>query len=334
MSTIAYTNPFVPPEWIAAHGVRPKWSRLGVGQGAAARSLRRGVCAFAARVTDAAMAGEEAAAVILTTTCDQMRYAAAFLDQNGDVPLFLMNVPSTWQTETARQLYRDELVRLGRFIERVGGIEPTAGRLGQTMLSYDRARAAVFEERPRLSATQFAEKLVEVRSTGAAQQPGCHRVPRHNPRPLPSTGMPLALVGGPLTENDYHLFDRIEQLGGRVVLDGTEGGERTLPAKFDGRRVREDPLGELVRAYFDTIPDVFRRPNTALHQWIAEYVRKRRVRGIVFRRYVWCDLWHAEFERLKQSGPVPILALDADRDDDGGQARISSRLEAFMEMLQ
>ena len=54
---------------------------------------------------------------------------------------------------------------------------------------------------------------------------------------------------------DYIIFDLIEQLGGRVVLDGTEGGERTMPARFDPERVREDPLGELVRAYFDTIPD-------------------------------------------------------------------------------
>jgi benzoyl-CoA reductase/2-hydroxyglutaryl-CoA dehydratase subunit BcrC/BadD/HgdB len=157
--------------------------------------------------------------------------------------------------------------------------------------------------------------------------------PEHDISVPSGTGVPLALVGGPLMIKGYEIFDLIEQLGGQVVLDGTEGGERTIPARFDGERVRDDPLGELVRAYFDTIPDVFRRPNTALHHWIDQQVRARHVRGIVFRRFVWCDLWHAELERLRQSSPVPVLEIDVDRDDDGGQARIRSRLEAFMEML-
>jgi benzoyl-CoA reductase/2-hydroxyglutaryl-CoA dehydratase subunit BcrC/BadD/HgdB len=133
---------------------------------------------------------------------------------------------------------------------------------------------------------------------------------------------------------DYEIFDLVEQVGGRVVLDGTESGERTVPAGFDRERAEDDSLGELVRAYFDTIPDVFRRPNTAVHHWIDRHVRARHVRGIVFRRYVWCDLWHAELERLRQSSPVPVLEIDVDRDDGSPHGRTRSRLEAFIEMLQ
>ena len=56
--------------------------------------------------------------LVLTTTCDQMRYVAAMLEQRGDRPVFLLNVPSTWQTPAARRLYLDELRRLGRFLVR------------------------------------------------------------------------------------------------------------------------------------------------------------------------------------------------------------------------
>ena len=61
---------------------------------------------------------------------------------------------------------------------------------------------------------------------------------------------------------DYAFFDLVERAGGRVVLDATEGGERTLPRPFDPARLAADPFEELADAYFDAIPDAFRRPNS------------------------------------------------------------------------
>jgi benzoyl-CoA reductase/2-hydroxyglutaryl-CoA dehydratase subunit BcrC/BadD/HgdB len=147
-------------------------------------------------------------------------------------------------------------------------------------------------------------------------------------------GIPLAVVGGPLVEDDYWLFDLAERAGGRVVLDGTEGGERTLPAPFDHRRMAEDPLEELANAYFLNIPDVFRRPNDALYDWLGQHLAARNVRGILFRRYVWCDLWHGEFHRLKAWSPVPVLEIDVNHFDRGAAGRATARVEAFLEMLR
>jgi hypothetical protein len=70
-------------------------------------------------------------------------------------------------------------------------------------------------------------------------------------------------------KGDERVFDVIEQSGGRVVLDGTESGLRTLPAPLQRRRLRDDPLLELMDAYFGAIPDAFRRPDTALYQWLT-----------------------------------------------------------------
>jgi hypothetical protein len=60
----------------------------------------------------------------------------------------------------------------------------------------------------------------------------------------------------------------------------------------------------------------------------------RHVRGIILHRYVWCDLWHAEGQRLKQWSPTPVLELDVGPDDTAAPNRIQGRIEAFLEMLK
>ena len=146
--------------------------------------------------------------------------------------------------------------------------------------------------------------------------------------------VPLALVGGPLLESDGKLLEVIENAGGRIVLDATEGGERTLPAPLDPDRLQADPFEELVRVYFDAIPDVFRRPNDRLYDWLRQRIAERGVRGVIVRRHVWCDLWHAELPRLRQETSLPLLDLDTAANDRGALAAAAGRVEAFLEMLR
>lgn len=82
-------------------------------------------------------------------------------------------------------------------------------------------------------------------------------------------GIPLAILGGPLLETDCGFFQLIERAGGRIALDATEHGWRTLPRPFDPARVAAEPLQELADAYFDGIPDAFRRPDTKLYEWLG-----------------------------------------------------------------
>jgi benzoyl-CoA reductase/2-hydroxyglutaryl-CoA dehydratase subunit BcrC/BadD/HgdB len=332
MNSIAYTSPFIPVEWIAAHGLRPAWLRL---RSAATRPMlaaTRGVCPYAGALVDAATAGIDAAGLVLTTICDQMRYAAA-LAEGGQCPVFLMNVPSTWQTAESRALYREELRRLGRFLEQLGGIAPRSVKLVEVMEAYQRARCVALGQSEACAAGESAKELLMVRDAlvvpiSGGVGPECRLKPG-----LRTDGIPLAVVGGPLLDGDFDFFDILEDAGGRVVLDATENGERTLPRKFDPARMAADPFEELAASYFDVIPDAFRQPNTALYDWLGRELAARRVRGIVFRRYVWCDLWHAELQRLKQWSPVPVLEIDAGADDESASARIRSRVEAFLEML-
>jgi len=327
MKTVAYNSPFVPPEWIAAHGMQPDWMRLRAAGDRSPTGMGRGVCPFAGETILAVVSGLQATAVVVTTVCDQMRRAAELIERDGQLPVFLMNVPSTWQTTAADELYVAELERLGRFFVQLGGEAPSNDKLARVMLGYDRARGALRAARAGLSARRFAEAVAGLRGGGTPASETAVGPP-------PAAGVPLALIGGPLPERHRGLLDLVERSGGRVVLDGTEGGERTMPLPFDREAAADDPLGELARAYFAGIPDVSRRPNDAFYQWLADQLEARQVRGILLRRYVWCDLWHAELHRLRQVSPVPVLDLDVDHEDNGSLARTAGRLEAFLEMLR
>ena len=319
MNAVGYSSPFVPVEWIAAHGLRPERIRL-----RPTEKLTRGICPYAGALMDAALAEKGTVAfcathpegrsgkrclspfpplgLVLTTACDQMRYVAAMLERRGDRSVFLLNVPSTWQTPAARQLYLGELRRLGRFLVSLGGTAPSDAELAEVMLASNRVRD---------------ENGENSRGPTARGAPG---------------GIPLAILGGPLLETDNGFFEMVERAGGRIVLDATEHGQRALPRPFDPARVAAGPLEELADAYFDGIPDAFRRPNTKLYEWLARELAVREVRGIILHRYVWCDLWHAEAERLREWAGVPLLVLESG--NDATPQRTRTAIEAFLEALR
>ena len=240
-------------------------------------------------------AHRDVSAIILTTMCDQVRHGHALLERAGTRESFLFNLPATWKTPAATELYIAELERLGQFLVSVGGVRPGEGVLASTMLAYDQARA-----------------------TAA--------------RPPPVGKTPIAILGGALSAADNRLLELLADLGGRIVLDGTESGERTMPACFDRQRLDDAPLQELARAYFGTIPDAFRRPDSQLFLWLKAKINERKPRGIVFLRQVWCDLWHAESRRIRDWCDLPMLDLDLNGDDP--IPRNKTRLEAFMEIVR
>jgi benzoyl-CoA reductase/2-hydroxyglutaryl-CoA dehydratase subunit BcrC/BadD/HgdB len=334
MKTVAYCQPFVPPEWIAAHGLQPRWLPNRAGD-EPAHSVRRGVCAVAAALFDGFAKDSLPAAILLTTTCDQFRYTAALLQRANELPVFLLHVPRTWQTATVRAYYRDELGRLGRFLVRCGGSSPGNDALAQTILQYDRARAAIRARTGPMTARAYAEAIDGVRGhlTGAAA-PEVAEANGARPAILEQVGFALALVGGPMSRSDYELLATVENAGGQFVLDATESGERTLPAAVDIERLQADPIEELVRIYFDGIADVFQRPNDRLYAWLRARLADRGVRGIVFRRHIWCDHWHGELPRIREEFGVPVLDWDGAGQDSRARAGITGRMEAFLEMLR
>jgi len=291
MRTVAYTCPFVPAEWIAAHGLAARRVVPALAPPDGLLPPQAGMCPYARAFVNALARPPVPDAAVFTTVCDQMRRAAEWFAARSNVPTFLMNVPATW-TSAAEALYSAELGRLGRFLVRLGGNAPTTEQLARALRAADAARA------------------------GAAAPAG--------------DGVPLALVGGPLLAEHRALFEQVRRLGGRIVLDATPGGELTAPARVDPDAARLDPEAELVRIYFRHIPHAMRRPDDALHEWLDRELAARSVGGVLFYRHLWCDLWHAELGRLRERTALPILELDVG-DEDHTLARWLGKLQAFLE---
>jgi benzoyl-CoA reductase/2-hydroxyglutaryl-CoA dehydratase subunit BcrC/BadD/HgdB len=289
------TSPWIPPEWIRAHGLESGgiWSEAEFRRGAL--PLGAGICAFADSVVHFAGTHPDSA-VIFTTSCDQLRRGFDVAAFRGQSRAFLFNLPAT-QTSAAKQIYRAEVKRLGQFLVELGGSSPAPEILRREMLHADEDRR---RSRESISVT-------------------------------PGTQVPLAVIGGPLCKADANLFDMIEAAGGRIVLDASENGERSLCPQFDWNAA--DPVDALVNGYFDNITDVFQRPNTRLYSWLKPRLQSRQVRGIVLWHFTGCDLWRAEAQTLREASGLPILLLEAG-EPAGISPRDLNRLQAFVETLK
>ena len=316
------TSPWIPAEWIRAHGLQPRgiWSAENFQPGAS--PLSAGVCAFAEAAVRFAEARSDSA-VIFSTACDQLRrgFDAAIL--HGQQRAFLFNLPATWQTAAAGQIFRSELERLGQFLLTIGGHAPSPERLRQEMVRSSLTRKRLLESTSAGSPRGFAEAVARFHWDGAFSP---------SPPVAPTNQIPLALVGGPFLAPHWKLLDEIEAAGGRVVLNATENGERSLSPAF-AFEAGANPLAVLVRGCCDNVVDVFQRPNTRLYSWLKPRLVSRHVRGIVLWHFTGCDLWRAEAQTLRETLGLPVLLLQAGG-EPGTTPRDVNRIEAFAETLK
>jgi benzoyl-CoA reductase/2-hydroxyglutaryl-CoA dehydratase subunit BcrC/BadD/HgdB len=62
-------------------------------------------------------------------------------------------------------------------------------------------------------------------------------------------------------------------------------------------------------------------------------IEKTPVAGVIVRRYLWCDLWHAEVYRIKAWSPVPVLDIEIHGPAETDRQRLTTRIQAFMELI-
>jgi benzoyl-CoA reductase/2-hydroxyglutaryl-CoA dehydratase subunit BcrC/BadD/HgdB len=334
------TSPWVPPEWIAAHGLRPRgiWNTARLRSGA----VPEGACAFACAVYE--LARGSGAHFVWTTACDQMRRAADLAGEADRSRGFLFNLPATWQTRASKRLYESELRRLGRFLVSIGGTDPTDEQLEHMMQRFDEMRCQL---RARLAASN-ARAGAETLADYFCGNDGCRRLepgvsaeastevgirrddevrPRHPER------LRIGIVGGPLLPGHRPLLDAIEAAGTRVALNATEPGERCLVPSFPPSAGCRPALTRLADHYFDHAIDVFHRPDTRLHDWLAARIHQRRIAGLILWCQAGCDLWRAQAASFRDQLQVPFLMLDAG-DQHAISPRELNRVAAFVESLQ
>jgi benzoyl-CoA reductase/2-hydroxyglutaryl-CoA dehydratase subunit BcrC/BadD/HgdB len=271
-------------------------------------------------------------AYVATSLCDQRRRATELAARHSKKPVFMLHVPAACRAPGAEAMYIAELQRLGRFLVRLGGKEPSRDELILAMRRYSVARASLAATSATIPARQAAEAYWNLCENGPAGDapPWLWAVQREG-KPKPP-GVPILLLGGPLTREGLVVLDCIEQAGGCVVVNATENGPATAAAPLPPVHTKASGAQFLMRTYYRHIPHPFSRPNDWLYEWLAATLTKCHARGILFIRHVWCDLWHAELARLKACSPVPVVDLDLAAGDDTA-ARVGGRVQALMEML-
>jgi benzoyl-CoA reductase/2-hydroxyglutaryl-CoA dehydratase subunit BcrC/BadD/HgdB len=316
------TSPWIPPEWIRAHGLQPRgiWSAKDFQHGA--WPLSAGVCAFAEAAVRFAETQTDSA-VIFSTSCDQMRRGFDTAMLRSQNRAFLFNLPATWQTAAAGRIFRSELERLGQFLLTIGGRAPSAEGLREILFNSSRTRERLLQSAAASSPRGFAEAVAWFHWDGSFSAP----------RPAaPANQIPLALIGGPFPASHWKWLGELETAGGWVALNATETGERSLSPAFAFEN-GVDPFDTLVRSYCDNIIDVFQRPNTRLYSWLKPRLAARHARGIVLWHFTGCDLWRAEAQTLRESFGLLVLLLEASA-EPGLAPRERTRLQAFVEMLR
>jgi hypothetical protein len=356
--TAIVNSPFLPPEWLTAHGFSPRPPAT-----TPPTAIGEGRCGLAQAMRDA-VATTPADVVIWASACDQLRRSGDELP--SDRPTFRFHVPVAWQGPAAFDCYADELHRLGRFLAAHGGKDPSPKILAVELAAWEAHRRNLCELRKSLSPKDFTHLLLTWPDlTGqSAIQWKCGAIPDLTAQPslecdtpvslwlsaerasLASesgagtphskdacgvkSGIPLVLLGGALMEHDLPLFDAIGRAGGTVVLNATDNGEMAIPDPVDPGLSAEDPFAAMAEAHF-RLPAVFRRPDDALYAFLDKRLANRQVRGLIVHRQPWCDLWHAAIPRLRGRFGLPLLDLEATADPTPAHAR--NRLAAFTESL-
>jgi benzoyl-CoA reductase/2-hydroxyglutaryl-CoA dehydratase subunit BcrC/BadD/HgdB len=315
-------SPWIPPEWVRAHGLRPRALWLAPNFAQPAAPLPAGVCAFAEATLQFAKAHSETA-VVFSSACDQLRRAFDSATLHDHHRAFLFNLPATWQTPVASRIFRAELKRLGRFLLSIGGETPSPEILRREIVRAGAARQRLLQSATNCSARAFAEAVARLHWEGECAPP-----PRASVKHTP-----IALLGGPFLPRDWPLLDEIEAAGARVVLNATDSGERALGPVFADEPLARSPFDTLVRAWCDSIFDAFQRPDSRLYSWLKPRLTERGVRGIILWSYTNCDLWRAQAQSLRESFGLPVLPLETGGEPGSAPSR-RNRLQAFLETLQ
>ena len=265
---------------------------------------------------------------IFTTACDQMRRISELATSRTQAKVFLFNMPTTWQSKNARNLYKSELDRLAKTLSRASKIELNDEKLFQQILRFDKLRTQLRSAIKNISATQACKIFDYFREHNSL--PEINKCPSKSPC---ENAPKIALLGGPVLHRDRWLLEEIESAGGCISLDATTTGLRSLPGNYDLEIAKTNPVQAMTNLYFDTIWDAFRRPDFKLYDWLNSQIAEQNISGIILHRYVWCDTWQAVVSTLENRTNLPVLNLDSDDEDLSNRQRIKIRIQAFLEML-
>ncbi len=297
---------------------------------------------------------EAADMVVGENTCDGKKKSYEILGGLVD-NLYVMDLPQQ-KSALGRQLLAGEYRRFLTAVEKLSGVEITAGRLRRGIEIVNRKRRAL-ERLSRLRAAdpapisgldallinQVAFYDDPERFTAAIEKLGDELEERIQKKisPFPA-GTPRILVSGcPMAVPNWKLPRLVEQAGAVIVGEEScvgERGWRNLTGN-DGETV-EELLAAIVDRYYKIDCAIF-TPNPEREEHIIELADRLQVNGIIHYSLQFCQPYTIESRPLKSrlsrlSGfrekGISLLNIETDYSmEDSGQ--LQTRIEAFIEMI-
>jgi benzoyl-CoA reductase subunit C len=255
---------------------------------------------------------------------------------------FHLRLPKRLDTKEAKDFYRYELRRLRVSLEKFVGHKISDADLKRSIAVYNHSRellSRLYELR-RKSPTSFHAKEVDAIVTAAMVMPkeefgqslALYLDNKQITLAPRSQNARVLVCGNPCEDMEPKLLDMIADVGGVIVDDYVYSGSMYLsqPVLEQG-----DPIDALVQAYFDSHPCPTKHtPNENWGDYVVDMAKRARVDGVIVLLPKYCEIYAFDYpdtrEKLFNAG-IPHIMLEVDH--SGADARLRTRLEAFMETL-
>jgi benzoyl-CoA reductase/2-hydroxyglutaryl-CoA dehydratase subunit BcrC/BadD/HgdB len=286
--------------------------------------------------------------IVGETTCDGKKKAYELLAEMA--PLHVMELPQMKRSED-RALWRTEIERLAAKLEEVSGRKLTTENLTAAVKEVNDKRRAL----QRLNA---ARKASPVPISGkdallAVQVAFYDDVPRFTQMVnniadelearvtagegvTPKEASRILVTGTPMAIPNWKMHDVIERLGAVVVME-----ELCTGSRYYSKLVDETPsdIPGMVDAITDKYLDIncaCFTPNRGRLDDVIRLAKEYGVDGIIQYDLQFCTPYQIEataVDRAAKAAGIPVLRIDTDY-SAGDIGRLSTRVEAFLEMIQ
>jgi benzoyl-CoA reductase subunit C len=256
---------------------------------------------------------------------------------------FHLRLPKRLDTKEAKHFYKDELRRLRASLEKFVGHGISDEDLRKSIAVYNHSRELLSKlyELRRKSPNSFQATEIDAVVTAAMVMPKeefgqslAQYLDNKQIVTIPQSQKARVLVcGNPCEDMEPNLLDMIVDVGGVIVDDYVYSGSMYLsqPVSEQG-----DPIGALAQAYIDSYPCPTKHNlNRDWGDYVVSMAKRAKVDGVIVLLPKYCEIYAFDYpdtrKKLHQAG-IPHIMLEVDH--SGADARLRTRLEAFMETLR
>jgi benzoyl-CoA reductase subunit C len=256
---------------------------------------------------------------------------------------FHLRLPKRLDTKEAKAFYQDELRRFRAALERFSGNKVSDEALNQSIVLYNQVRKLISQlydlrrRKPYLFSATEVDTIIAAAMfmpKGKFKQDLEQYLETKKATSVPVRNRPRLLIcGNPCESTEPRLLEIIEQAGGWIVDDYVYCGAMYL---FPPVSEEDDPITALAQAYMDSHPcPTKHNPKKSWAKYIVRLAKQSDVNGVIVLLPKYCEIYAFDYPELKEElGTAGIPHLMLETDHSGATARLRTRVETFMEMLQ